>query len=341
MKILVTGGLGYIGSHTTVELIKNNFEVVIVDNLSNSEFFILENIKQITGVSPKFYNLDLLDFKKFDQIVKENKIHGIIHFAAFKSVSESVLHPVKYYENNIISLLNVLRAMNLNGISNLVFSSSCTVYGQPDTLPVSEDSPFKMAESPYAYSKQVSENIIKDVSSSSDKLNAISLRYFNPVGAHSSGLIGELPLGVPDNLVPYITQTAAGIREELSVFGNDYTTKDGTAIRDYIHIEDLARAHVKAISKILSCNSQLYDYINVGTGIGHSVLEVINSFEKVNNLKLNYSFKERRNGDIKEIYSDVKKSEEVLGWKAVFSLNEMMKSAWVWQKNIKNFRNIS
>ena len=336
MKILVTGGLGYIGSHTVVELINNNYEVVIIDNLSNSELFILDNIEKITGIRPIFYNQDLLDFIKTNQIFKKEKINGVIHFAAFKSVSESVRSPLKYYENNLLSLINILNAMKENNVSNFVFSSSCTVYGQPDKLPVSESSPFKNAESPYAESKQISEQIIKDFTNSHNNISSISLRYFNPVGAHESALIGELPKGVPDNLVPYITQTAAGIREVLSVFGKDYNTHDGTAIRDYIHVEDLAKAHLKAFNFLNdSDDKNIYEFFNVGTGIGYSVLDVINSFENVNNLKLNYSFKDRRDGDIEEIYSDVIKSKKVLKWESERTLDDMMSSAWKWQKNLK------
>jgi len=336
MKILVTGGLGYIGSHTVVELINNNYEVVIIDNLSNSELFILDNIEKITGVRPIFYNQDLLDFIKTNQIFKKEKIKGVIHFAAFKSVSESVKSPLKYYENNLLSLINILNAMKENNVSNFVFSSSCTVYGQPDKLPVSESSPFKNAESPYAESKQISEQIIKDFTNSHYNISSVSLRYFNPVGAHESALIGELPKGIPDNLIPYITQTAAGIREELSVFGKDYNTHDGTAIRDYIHVEDLAKAHLKAFNFLNdSEDKNIYEFFNVGTGIGYSVLDVINSFENVNNLKLNYSFKDRRDGDIEQIYSDVIKSKKVLKWESERSLDDMMSSAWKWQKNLK------
>ena len=336
MKILVTGGLGYIGSHTVVDFINNNYEVVIIDNLSNSELFILDNIEKITGVRPVFYNQDLLDFIKTNQIFKKEKIKGVIHFAAFKSVSESVRSPLKYYENNLLSLINILNAMKENDVSNFVFSSSCTVYGQPDKLPVSESSPFKNAESPYAESKQISEQIIKDFINSHNNISSVSLRYFNPVGAHESALIGELPKGVPDNLVPYITQTAAGIREVLSIFGKDYNTHDGTAIRDYIHVADLAKAHLKAFNFLNDfVDKNTYEFFNVGTGIGYSVLDVINSFENVNNLKLNYSFKDRRDGDIEQIYSDVIKSKKVLKWESERTLDDMMSSAWKWQKNLK------
>tara|TARA_Y100000817_G_scaffold148426_1_gene116208 strand:+ start:3229 stop:4245 length:1017 start_codon:yes stop_codon:yes gene_type:complete len=338
MRILVTGGLGYIGSHTVVELIQNKFDVIIIDNLSNSELFILDNIKNITGVKPIFYNIDLVDFDKLNKIFISHKIDGVIHFAAFKSVSESVKNPLKYYENNLISLLNILKSMKENNVSNIVFSSSCTVYGQPDKLPVSESSPFKNAESPYAKTKQISEHIIKDFTNSHNKISSVSLRYFNPIGAHESGLIGELPMGVPDNLIPYLTQTAAGLREELSVFGKDYNTHDGTAIRDYIHVEDLAKAHLKAFNFLdESEDRNNYEFFNVGTGIGYSVLDIINSFENINNLKLKYSFKDRRDGDIEEIYSDVIKSKKILKWESKRSLDDMMSSSWKWQKNLVKF----
>lgn len=336
MKILVTGGLGYIGSHTVVELINNNYEVVIIDNLSNSELFILDNIEKITGIRPIFYNADLNDFNETNNILKEHKIDGVIHFAAFKSVSDSVKNPIKYYNNNLNSLINILKSMKENYVSNLVFSSSCTVYGMPDKLPVSESASFKNAESPYAATKQISEKIIKDFINSENQISSISLRYFNPVGAHESSLIGELPKGIPDNLVPYITQTAAGIRDELSVFGNDYNTKDGTAVRDYIHVEDLAEAHLKALCFLFESKDQKnYEFFNVGTGVGYSVLDVINSFEKVNNIKLKYSIKGRRDGDIEEIYSDITKSKNILKWVSKKSLDDMMSSAWKWQKKLK------
>ena len=336
MNILVTGGLGYIGSHTVVELIENNYEVIIIDNLSNSELFILDNIKKITGVKPKFYNEDLLDLNKTNEVINKHDIDGVIHFAAFKSVSESIKYPLKYYRNNLLSLINILRSMVENNISNIVFSSSCTVYGQPDKLPVSENTPFKKADSPYGKSKQISEQIIEDFVNSNDNISSISLRYFNPVGAHDSGMIGELPIGIPDNLVPYITQTAAGIRDELSVFGNDYNTSDGTAIRDYIHVVDLAKAHLMAIKRLNNSKKKnIFEFFNVGKGTGFSVMDVINSFEKINNIKLKYSFRDRRDGDIEEIYSDVTKSKKILKWQAEKSLDDMMSSAWKWQKYLK------
>ena len=338
MKIVVTGGLGYIGSHTVVQLIQNKFDVIIIDNLSNSELFILDNIKKITGVKPIFYNVDLVDFDKTNKIFKSHKIDGIIHFAALKSVSESVKKPIKYYNNNLISLLNILKSMKENNVSKIVFSSSCTVYGQPDILPVSEDAPFKIAESPYAKTKQISEEIIQDFIGADDNIKSISLRYFNPVGAHNSGLIGELPIGVPDNLIPYLTQTAAKIREELFVFGNDYDTSDGTAIRDYIHVDDLANSHLVSFERLLNNKTKdSYEFYNIGTGNGYSVLEVIKTFEKINNLKIKYSIKERRDGDIEKIYSDINKSKKILGWVSKRGLEDMMSSSWKWQKNLKRF----
>ena len=337
-EILVTGGLGYIGSHTVVELMKKNYNVSIVDNLSNSEIFILENIEKITGRKPNFFNVDLTDHNKTNSCFTKKKYDGVIHFAAFKSVSESVEYPEKYYNNNLNSLLNILKCMKENKVDNIVFSSSCTVYGQPDNLPVSEKSPFKEAESPYARTKQISENIIKDFVNSSSFFSGISLRYFNPVGAHHSGLIGELPIGIPDNLVPFITQTAAGIRKELQIFGDDYDTHDGTAIRDYIHVEDLAEAHIAALERM--CENKMeskYEYYNIGTGQGHSVYDVVKSFESVSNLRLHYSVKERRSGDIEKIFSDCTISNKKLGWNSKKGLDEMMSSAWEWEKNISKF----
>ena len=337
-EILVTGGLGYIGSHTVVQLIEKNYKVTIVDNLSNSKIFILDNIEKITGKRPNYFNIDLTDYNKINSSFSGKKFYGVIHFAAFKSVSESVNHPEKYYHNNLNSLLNVLRWMKENNNKNIIFSSSCTVYGQPDKLPVSEKSPFKVADSPYARTKQISENIIKDCTNSISFLSGISLRYFNPVGAHHSGFIGELPLGKPDNLVPYITQTAAGIRQELKIFGDDYNTHDGTAIRDFIHIEDLAEAHITALQRMIENKMESkYEYYNIGTGVGYSVLDVVKSFENVNKLKLNYSFSERRSGDIEKMFSDCTISNKKLGWNSKKGLDEMMCSAWRWENNISNF----
>ena len=334
-KILVTGGLGYIGSHTTVELINQGFQVTIVDNLSNSESFILDRIEKITGTRPKFYEFDLTERKKTQNCFKENNFDAVIHFAALKSVSESVKKPLEYHNNNIKSLENILESMKTHSVRNIVFSSSCVVYGQPNKLPVDESAPFKKAESTYAETKQISEKILEKFTNSNNNISAISLRYFNPVGAHSSALIGELPKGMPDNLVPFITQTAAGIRDRLVVFGNDYDTHDGTAVRDYIHIEDLSKAHIAALERILYLkNKKPYEYYNVGTGKGYSVMDVISSFEKVNNIKLNYVFSERREGDIEKIFSDNKLSKKTLNWSSKKSLDDMMRSAWNWETSI-------
>ena len=331
-KILVTGGLGYIGSHTTVELINQGFQVTIVDNLSNSEIFILDRIEKITGTRPKFYEFDLTERKKTENCFNENNFDGVIHFAALKSVSESIKKPLEYYNNNLKSLENILESMKIHSVRNIVFSSSCTVYGQPEELPVDERAPFKKAESPYTETKQISEKIIEKLTNSNNNISAISLRYFNPVGAHSSALLGELPKGIPNNLVPFITQTAAGIRDRLVVFGDNYDTHDGTAVRDYIHIEDLSEAHIAALERILYFkNENPYEYYNVGTGKGYSVMDVIRSFEKVNNIKLNYVFSERREGDIEKIFSDNKLSKKKLNWSSKKSLDDMMRSAWKWE----------
>ena len=336
MKILVTGGTGYIGSHTVVELQNKGYEVIIVDNLSNSDASIVDNIEKITGIRPEFENFDLIDREKTADFFKRNNdIKGIIHFAAFKAVGESVQKPLMYYRNNIDSLVNILQGMIDNDIPNFVFSSSCTVYGQPDELPVSEQAPIKKAESPYGNTKQISEEIISDTLKTS-KLNAIALRYFNPIGAHESTLIGELPLGVPNNLVPFITQTAIGIREQLSVFGDNYATPDGTAIRDYIHVVDLAKAHVIAIDRMVNSKmKQQMEIFNLGTGNGYSVLDVINSFEKVSGQKLNYKIVDRREGDITQVWANPDYSNDELGWKAEKGIDEMTLSAWKWEQALR------
>ena len=337
-KILVTGGAGYIGSHTSVELIKSGYEVVIVDNLSNSRAEVIDCIQKITGTKPSFYNFDLCDAEKLTEFFKDEKgITGIIHFAASKAVGESVQKPLLYYRNNLNSLINLIDQMKVNSIPDLVFSSSCTVYGQPDKLPVTEDTPFKTAESPYGNTKQICEEIMQDVAKVNDDLNFIALRYFNPVGAHESAEIGELPLGVPANLVPFITQTAAGIRKELSVFGDDYDTSDGTAVRDYIHVVDLAEAHVKAMDRMIGKKQKRnYEYFNVGTGNGTSVLEVIKTFERVTNQKLNYKIVDRRPGDVVKIYANTDLANKELGWKASLGIDQMMADAWRWQKKVSN-----
>lgn len=331
-KILVTGGMGYIGSHTVVELQKQGYEVMIVDNLSNSHPGVLDSITAITGIRPAFEQFDLSDREKTaDFFQRNNDIAAIIHFAAFKAVGESVEKPLMYYHNNLFSLINILQGMMDNGIGNLVFSSSCTVYGQPEKLPVDETAPVQLAMSPYGNTKQISEEIISDTIKSST-LRAIALRYFNPIGAHESALIGELPLGVPNNLVPFITQTAIGIRNQLKVFGDDYPTPDGTPIRDYIHVVDLAKAHVVAVERMIGKKTKNnFEVFNLGTGNGYSVLEVIRSFEKVSGVKLNYKIVDRRPGDVTEVWADTTFANKELGWKAGKGIDEMTASAWKWE----------
>ncbi len=332
MKILVTGGLGFIGSHTVVELQNEGFEVVIIDNLSNSKIEVLDAITKITGKKSDFYNIDLREKPKVQDFFNTEKIDGIIHFAASKAVGESVENPLLYYENNIGTLVYLLQEMKERNISNFIFSSSCTVYGQADQLPITEDAPIKIAESPYGNTKQIGEEIIKE-SCNAYNMSAIALRYFNPIGAHDSVEIGELPIGVPQNLIPYVTQTAIGIREQLSVFGDDYPTPDGTAIRDYIHVVDLAKAHIAALKRLLqSKNKQNFEYFNVGTGTGSSVLEVIKAFEKVSGQKLNYKIVGRRAGDITAAYADTTLANKELNWKTERTLEEALLSAWKWQQ---------
>lgn len=335
-KILVTGGTGYIGSHTVVELINEGFEVVVVDDLSNSEQSVLDGIQKITGTMPHFEEMNLCDKEKVQALFKKHpEIAAIIHFAASKAVGESVEKPLLYYKNNILSLIHLMEAMKDSNAKMMVFSSSCTIYGQPDQLPVTEEAPVKPAESPYGNTKQINEEIIRDTCKVNEDLKAIALRYFNPVGAHESALIGELPLGIPNNLVPFITQTAAEIRPELKVFGSDYNTPDGTAIRDYIHVVDLAKAHVIALRRMMdNHNKNQYEYFNLGTGNGYSVLEVIKAFEKVTGKKLNYKIVDRRPGDIEKIWADTKIANEELGWKAGKGIDEMMLSAWKWQERL-------
>ncbi|MEZ5146659.1 MAG: UDP-glucose 4-epimerase GalE [Bacteroidales bacterium] len=336
MKILVTGGTGYIGSHTVVELQQSGYQVVIVDNLSNSYASVVDQIEKISGIRPDFEEFDLCDEKRtLDFFKRHSDLDGVIHFAAFKAVGESVAEPLKYYHNNLQSLILILKGMQENGIQNIVFSSSCTVYGQPDELPVTESAPIKEAWSPYGHTKQISEKIIQNNANVTD-IRATLLRYFNPIGAHESALIGELPIGVPNNLVPFITQTAIGLREKLSVFGEDYNTPDGTAIRDYIHVVDLAKAHVIAVDRLVkNKNQKQVEIFNLGTGNGFSVLEVINSFEKVSAQKLNYQIVDRRPGDVEQVWADTRFANDVLGWKAEKSLDEMMLSAWNWELALK------
>jgi len=335
-KILVTGGAGFIGSHTVVELHNAGYEPILIDNFDNSLASALQGIKNITGKDFVFYHADCNDSKMFRKIFLEHKIEGIIHFAANKAVGESVKNPLKYYHNNLNSLVNLLESMLDAKVNNLVFSSSCTVYGQPEKLPVTEDAPVQQAESPYGNTKQISEEIIKDTCMAQPHLRAISLRYFNPIGAHPSAEIGELPLGVPGNLVPFITQTAAGIRQSLTVFGNDYNTSDGSCVRDYIHVVDLAKAHVKAFELLDKKSVGHYDFFNLGTGKGSTVLEVVNVFEKVSGEKLNYQIGPRRAGDVEQVYAAVDKSTGVLGWKTELSLERALEDAWRWQKRLKS-----
>lgn len=334
-KILVTGGTGYIGSHTVVELQKSGYQVVIIDNLSNSNEKVLGQIAHITGQRPVFMNIDLCQEAQLDAFLEtHHDIRGVIHFAALKAVGESVEQPLRYYHNNLFSLINLLRGMQAHNIPNLVFSSSCTVYGEPDRLPVDELSPVKKALSPYGNTKQISEEIIEDAVMAGT-FRAISLRYFNPIGAHESGLIGELPLGVPNNLVPFITQTAIGKRKQLSIFGSDYDTADGTCIRDYIHVVDLAKAHIVALERLLKEKSeQAYEVFNLGTGTGYSVLDAVKAFEEQTGASLNYVFTHRRAGDVPKVWADTTLANLKLGWKAELGLDEMMKSAWKWEKNL-------
>jgi UDP-glucose 4-epimerase len=330
-KILVTGGLGFIGSQTVVELQQSGYEVVIIDNLYNSKIEVLDRIISITGIKPSYFNIDLRNKIAVKDFFKTNRVDGIIHFAASKAVGESVKNPLLYYENNISTLVYLLQEMKEHQLSNFIFSSSCTVYGQANELPITENAPVKPAESPYGNTKQIGEEIIKE-SCKANGLKAIALRYFNPIGAHETAIIGELPLGVPQNLIPFVTQTAAGIRKELSVFGDDYPTKDGTAVRDYIHVVDLAKAHIAALERLLNNgNKKDFEVFNVGTGTGSSVLEVIKAFEKVSNTRLNYKIVARREGDITSAYADTTLAKIELGWKTEKTLEQALLAAWKWQ----------
>ncbi|HAM10924.1 MAG: UDP-glucose 4-epimerase GalE [Bacteroidetes bacterium GWE2_41_25] len=337
-KILVTGGTGYIGSHTAIELINEEFDVAIIDNLYNSEKEVIDGIEKISGKRPSLEIIDICDMEKLDGFFSRNKeIAAIIHFAAYKAVSESVSKPLEYYRNNLVSLINLLGLMKKYRIANLVFSSSCTVYGQPENLPVTEDAPLQPATSPYGNTKAVGEEIIRDTVFSDSSIRAIALRYFNPIGAHASALIGELPRGVPENLVPYITQTAYGLRDELKVFGNDYDTPDGYCIRDYLHVVDLAKAHVVAVKRLIEeKNKSGYEVFNLGTGNGVSVLEAIKSFERVSGVKLKYKVTGRRPGDIEKIWADPSFANRELGWKTISTLDEAMKTAWDWENYIRS-----
>lgn len=337
MAILVPGGLGYIGSHTVVELLNNGFEVIIVDDLSNSEKFILNNIEKITGKKPILYPFDLKRRELLTQVFDAHNIEGCINFAAFKAVGESQVKPVEYYENNLFSLINLLIEFRDRDLSNFIFSSSCTVYGQADKMPICESTPLKTPESSYGKTKQMGEEIIKDFANSYKRKVSL-LRYFNPIGAHPSALIGELPIGVPNNLVPYVTQTASGIREYLNVWGDDYDTEDGTPIRDYIYVVDLAKAHVKALQKLMQAdtNQEVIDIYNLGTGRGYSVLEVVKAFEKANNVKVPYKICDRRPGDITIAYANASKANNELQWKSETSLEECLATTWQWQKYLES-----
>lgn len=338
MKILVTGGLGFIGSHTVVELQNEGFEVVIIDDCSNASEKVLEGINAISDKMPLYEKIDLKDkIKVSDFFKRHDDVEGVIHFAASKAVGESVEKPLLYYENNIGTLVYILKELSEKNKASFIFSSSCTVYGQADVMPITEDAPIKPAESPYGNTKQIGEEIICDTCKVTPNLNAIALRYFNPMGAHPSAEIGELPIGVPQNLVPFITQTGVGLRKELSVFGDDYPTEDGTCVRDYIYVVDLAKAHVQALKRLLEGkNPENYEVFNLGTGKGSSVLEVIQSFERVSGEKLNYKIVDRRPGDIISAYADTTKANKVLGWKSQFTLDEAMKSAWDWERKIRD-----
>jgi len=334
-RILVTGGLGFIGSHTVVELQNEGFEVVIIDNLSNTRASVLDAITEITGIKPDYHNIDVRKKEEMKNFFDNNRVDGIIHFAAYKAVGESMDKPLEYYENNLSSLIYLLQEIRDRKLDNFIFSSSATVYGEAEKLPITENSPVQKAESVYGNTKKIGEEIIRDTSNAHG-INTIALRYFNPIGAHESAKIGELPLGVPANLIPFVTQTAAGIREQLAVFGDDYPTEDGTAIRDYIHVVDLAKAHIAALKRLLNKeNKNSFEYFNVGTGKGSSVLEVIKTFEKVNDLKINYKIVDRRPGDVMASYADTTLANKELKWKTERGLDESLKSAWKWQKQQK------
>ena len=336
-KIIVTGGCGYIGSHTVIALIENNYEVVIIDDLSNSSEQIIDRILRITGVKPIFENVDLKDLETTKQVFRNHKeADAVIDFAAHKAVAESVQEPLKYYQNNLYSLLNTLASQKENGINNIIFSSSETVYGNPSILPITEQSETQRPFSPYGNTKKLAEEIIEDVVKANTKLSVISLRYFNPIGAHESGLIGELPNGIPNNLMPYITQTAAGVRDKLMVFGNDYPTKDGTPIRDYIHVVDLAEAHVIAVNRLINKKQEKqFEIFNLGTGKGYSVMEIINAFVSISGSPLNYEITDRSAGDVPQLFADKNLVKEKLRWTAKRGLEEMISSSWKWEQNIR------
>ncbi len=336
-NILVTGGLGYIGSHTVVALHEAGFNPIILDNNSNSSPEFLQRIAKIIGQTPTHYNFDVCNKNALNNLFVTENISGVIHFAAFKAVGDSVNNPLSYYRNNVDGLLSLLECMEENKIENIVFSSSCSVYGDAKEQPVNENTPTEKAQSPYAHTKQIGEDILNAATIANSQLQVIALRYFNPTGAHSSAIIGEAPLGVPSNLIPFLTQTAAGIRKQLTIYGNDYDTPDGTCIRDYIHVTDLANAHVIAIKRMLEDkNIRAYELFNLGTGKGSSVLECVNTFEEVTGVKVNYTIGERRTGDVVQVWADTRKANEVLGWKSECDLKMMLKSAWDWQCALLN-----
>ena len=334
MKILVTGGTGYIGSHTVVELLNSGHDVVVIDNLSNSNAFSLSRVAEITGKKIDFYKIDIRDFDAIDSLLDKYCFDCCIHFAGLKAVGESVQKPLEYYDNNVCGTVSLLRALNKHAIKNIIFSSSACVYGDPKIIPVTEDCPKGKCTNPYGQTKSIIEDIMIDLHKSDSNWNIVLLRYFNPIGAHQSGKIGEDPNGVPNNLMPYITQVAIGKRNELSVFGNDYETHDGTGVRDYIHVVDLARGHVCALKAIENkCGLEIF---NLGTGVGYSVLDVVQAFERANNIKIPYVIKPRRAGDIAVCYADVAKAKKILGWAAQFNLEDMCRDSWNWQKNNPN-----
>lgn len=336
-KVLLTGGAGYIGAHTAVELTQQGFEVVVIDDLSRSEKRIIDGIEEITSRKLAFYQGDCKDERFLETVFKSNPIDSVIHFAAFKSVNESVVNPLLYYQNNLGSMVALLSAMEKFSVNEIIFSSSCTVYGQPESIPVDESAPFKKAESPYGATKQICERILEDAIHANKNLRSVSLRYFNPVGAHPSAKIGELPIGTPSNLVPYVTQTAAGIRQKLTVFGSDYDTPDGSCVRDFIHVVDLARAHVKALQKVNSLESR-NEVFNLGTGEGITVLDLVKRFIKTTGVQLNYEIGPRRAGDVEKIYANPAKAEKLLGWKTELSIEESLLHAWQWEKNIRGIK---
>ncbi len=338
MNILVTGGMGFIGSHTVVELHNSGYTPIIVDNLSNSDQSVLAGLEKITGQSFCFYQMDCNDRLSMEKVFEENRIDGVIHFAASKAVGESVEKPLFYYQNNVGSILVLLELMKKYNSGSLIFSSSCTVYGQPDELPVTELSPKKVAESPYGNTKQICEEIIQDVTKSTSAIRAVALRYFNPIGAHPTSHIGELPIGVPGNLVPFITQSAAGLRGPLTIYGDDYNTPDGTCVRDYIHVVDLAKAHVSSL-QYLSNNSEPFDIFNIGTGQGNTVLEVVEAFKNVSGVPLNYTIGPRRAGDVEKVFGNVAKSQRLLGWQTELTMEDSLRDAWNWQVQLSTRNN--